>query len=402
MEHQEVIENDQIKDKNTAKVNPWAISVFLILLYLLVAMSDNFKGIFVPSFKAEFDVNNTQIGYVMTASLFAYAVFQYVGGILIEKLGFKKVFVIGFVLSISAIVLLVNCVNFPMLIASMFLLNVGAAMFNINVNTLGPAVPLISTAVLMNVINGSYGAGNTVLQLIAGKLLASGIQWRTFFVFMLIMTVIMFVYVIMLKIPEKDTRVAEVNLEQQKGSLFLSPMIYLYICAIGFYLAAEYNIGNWFVNYMREFYHMGADQAANYSALFWGAKTIGLFIGGFVADRLGYFRSIKVYGTVATLTSVLGIALGSKGLIIFSLGGFAYSLILPTLITTISGVFKEKSSRATGIILMVGTLLSMVVSQIIGILNDVMDAQKGFYTIPFCIALCIISALLIEKNKEKN
>src|SRR5699024_3369951 len=125
MEHQEVIENDQIKDKNTAKVNPWAISVFLILLYLLVAMSDNFKGIFVPSFKAEFDVNNTQIGYVMTASLFAYAVFQYVGGILIEKLGFKKVFVIGFVLSISAIVLLVNCVNFPMLIASMFLLNVG-------------------------------------------------------------------------------------------------------------------------------------------------------------------------------------------------------------------------------------------------------------------------------------
>lgn len=398
MENQVTEHNNVVEEKPAAKIKVWPISTFLILLYLVVAMSDNFKGIFVPAFKEEFLVNNTKIGYVLTASLFAYAVFQYIGGLLIEKMGFKKVLILGFLLSISAIGLLINCGNFAMLVASMFLLNTGMAMFNISVNTLGPALPLISTAVLMNVINGSYGAGNTVLQIISGKLLASGIEWRTFFIFMLVVTIAMFVYLLFLKIPIEPV----VKSNEKVSTIFSSAMIYLYIFAVGFYLAAEYGIGNWFVNYMREFYQMSADSASMYIALFFGAKTLGLLVGGFVADKLGYFRCIKIYGIVATVTSIIGVGLGYNGLLIFSLGGFAYSAILPTIITTISHSFKERSSMATGIIFMFGTLIAMVVSQLMGVLNDVFDPQKGFYIVALSVLLCTISSLFIEKKSKIN
>lgn len=385
--------------QSQTKIKSWPISLFLILLYLIVAMSDNFKGIFVPSFKAEFMVNNTQIGFIMTASLLAYAVFQYVGGILIEKFGYKKVLMLGFILSALAILCLVNCLNFVMLIISMFLLNTGMAMFNISVNTLGPALPIASTAILMNAINGSYGAGNTVLQIISGKLLASGINWRSFFFFMLAVVVAMFIYLLFLKIPLQP-----VVKEGGKGSeVMKSPILYLFIAAAGFYLAAEYGIGNWFVNYMNESFSMTSDQSALYIALFFGCKTLGLMVGGFVADKIGYFRCILIYGVAATATSFLGVLLGQSGLIIFAIGDFAFSAIFPTIITTISLFFKDRASLATGLILMFGTLIAMVVSQLVGILNDAIGTQYAFYIVAISIMCCTFFSYLIglkDKNKE--
>lgn len=381
------------------QVKTWPIQLFLILLYLIVAMSDNFKGIFVPSFKAEFAVNNTQIGYVLTASLLAYAVFQYIGGILIEKFGYKRVLMLGFILSVMAILCLVNCMNFFMLILSMFLLNTGMAMFNISVNTLGPALPIASTAVLMNAINGSYGAGNTVLQLISGKLLASGINWRSFFFFMLAVVIAMFIYLVFLKIPFEPV----VKKDGKASDLLKSPMLYLYIAAAGFYLASEYGIGNWFVNYMNEAFHMTPDQSSLYIALFFGCKTIGLLFGGFVADKIGYFRCILIYGVVATITSFTGVLLGQSGLVIFAIGGFAFSAIFPTLITTIGSFFQDRTSLATGFILMFGTLIAMVVSQLVGIMNDVVGAQNAFYMVAGSILCCTVFSHLIglkAKNKE--
>lgn len=383
---------------NVSKVRVWPISTFLILLYLIVAMSDNFKGIFVPSFKSEFMVNNTKIGYIMTASLLAYAVFQYIGGMLIEKFGYKNVLMLGFILSSMAILLLVNCMNFGMLIVSMFLLNTGMAMFNISVNTLGPALPLASTAILMNAINGSYGAGNTVLQIISGKLLATGIGWRTFFLFMLVVVVAMFVYLLFLKIPFKPV----VKEGEGTGSVLKSPILYLYIAAAGFYLASEYGIGNWFVNYMNESFAMSSDQSSLYIALFFGSKTVGLIFGGFVADKIGYFKCIMIYGVASTLTSFIGVLLGQPGLIVFALGGFAFSAIFPTIITTIGSFFKDRASMATGLILMFGTLIAMVVSQLIGILNDAIGTRNSFYMVAISILCCTFFSYLIGLRSKNN
>lgn len=386
-------DNSVVRSNDNAKT--WPIVCLLVLIYILVAMSDNFKGIFVPFFKSEFGVNNTQIGYVMTASLFAYAVFQYIGGMLIEKYGYKKILGLGFVLGMLATLVLINCLNFPMLIAGMFLLNTGMAMFNIGVNTLGPVLPVASTAVLMNIINCSYGAGNTVIQQVSGGLLAKGFPWKTFYVFMLICIAVLFVYLLVTKIPFTPT---VNNVAGNKKELFKSELLYLYIAIVGFYLAAEFGIGNWFVNYMNESFGMTADKSASYVALFFGFKTVGLLFGGFAADKLGYFKTILIYGGVATVTSFAGIAMGQQGLLIFALGGFAFSAIFPTIITTIGKAFKEDTSYATGLILMCGTLIAMVISMLIGVLNDIIGTRTAFFVIAVSIALTTLCSRII-KNK---
>lgn len=380
------------------KINNAPIVLLLILMYVIVAMSDNFKGVFVPFFKGEFGVSNTEVGYVMTASLFAYAVFQYVGGILIEKFGYKKIIGLGYVIGILSLVVLVNCRNFPMLILGMFLLNMGMAMFNIGVNTLGPVLTVASTIVLMSVINCAYGAGNTVLQMVCGQLLARGIPWRMFYVFMLICVVALFVYLLVIKIPYKPV---EQEVKGNKKDLFKNVTLWLYIGACGFYLASEYNVGNWFVNYMNESFQLASDQSAFYVTLFVGIRTVGLLFGGFVAEKLGYFKTMILYGCLGSAVTFAGIAMGRSGLIVFGISGFFFAAIFPSIITTIGKVFKGNTSYASGLILMCGTLIAMVISFLIGVLNDVIGARYGFFMVSISLMLCTVFCVII-KNAVKG
>lgn len=375
------------------------IVILLVLLYVIVAMSDNFKGIFVPAFKADFGVNNTQIGYVLTASLFGYAVFQYIGGILVEKIGYKKVISIGFIVGIISLILLTTCKTYVLLVLGLFILNSGMAMFNVGVNTLGPALTVASTAVLMNFINFSYGVGNTTIQKIVGNLLYRGVPWQRFYGFMLICSIALFAYLLLTKIPYTQKRQIQ-NISYKKSDLFKNKMLYFYIGALGFYLAAEYGVGNWFVNYMGEGFNLNADNRSLYIALFFGLETAGRLFGGFIVDKLGHFKSILIYGCIASLIATLGIALGRNGLIIFSASGLFFSIIYPTIITTVSGVFKEASSYATGLILMCGTFIAMVVSMLIGVANDFIGVYYSYYSIAICLVITTIMAALINKNLE--
>jgi fucose permease len=386
-------------NNNLKKYNNVPIIIFLVLMYVIVAMSDNFKGIFLPVFKEEFGVNNTQIGYVLTASLFGYSVFQYIGGILVEKIGFKKVISIGFIIGIASLLILVTCKTYALLVVGLFVLNAGMAMFNVGVNTLGPVLSVASTAVLMNFVNFSYGVSNTTIQKVSGNLLSKNISWQKFYMVMLVCCIALFAYLMLIKIPYTQK---VKNTSYNKRQLFRNKLLYLYIAAAGFYLAAEYGIGNWFINYMDEGFGLNADKRAFYVALFFGLETFGRIFGGFIVDKLGYFKSILVYGSIASVLALLGITLGQTGLIIFSISGLFYSIIYPTIIVTIHKTFKEAASYATGLVLMCGTLIATAVSMLIGVINDLVGVQYSFYSIVVCLLLTTLMTLFIKNNFSKK
>lgn len=385
------------KDLQTGQCSNTPIIILFVLMYVIVAMSDNFKGIFVPFFKDDFGINNTQIGYVLTAGLLAYAVFQYVGGIFIEKVGYKKVIAFGFIVGMVSLVLLITCKTYMLLLIGLFGLNVGMAMFNVGVNTLGPILTVASTAVLMNFVNFSYGVSNTAIQKIVGNLLSKGVPWTQFYFFMLLCCSALFIYLLLIKIPYTHQNV---KVQYKKKDLLKNKILYLYIIALGFYLASEYGIGNWFVNYMGEEFNLDADKRAYYAALFFGSETVVRLFGGFIVDRLGAFKSMLLFGCLASFLSTAGIMLGEAGLIIFSTAGLFYSIIYPTIITTAHGVFKEAASYVTGLMLMCGTLIAMVVNMMIGIGNDVIGVYYSYYSIAICITITTVAILLIKRMVE--
>jgi len=383
---------------NHSKRENGFIIALLVMMYILVAMGDNFKGIFVPYFKQEFAVGNTQIGFVMMFSLFAYAVFQFIGGNLIGKIGYKRVILTGFLIAVLAAVLLMHCNGFIMLVTAMFLLNAGMALFNISVCTLGPALKVSSTALLMNMIVFAYGIGSTTVQKAAGTLLSAGVPWRTFFEFMLFLLLAVTVYLMLIKI----TYVPLVEKQaSNKHKIFSNPMLYLYIFAIGTYLASEYGIGNWFVNYMNEVYSLDSAKSSVYVTIFFAAKTTGVLFSGFIVDRIGHYRSILIYGILASAFAFSGIALGKQGLLIFAVSGLFYSAMFPTLVTTISENFTSDISYATGLIMMFGILIAMVVSLLIGVLNDRVGSRNSFYLIAVTVMLSTVISQVISYKRRR-
>lgn len=389
--------NSPTTDHN--RINSRPLIVLLILLYAILAMSDNFKGIFVPFFKEDFQISNTLAGYLMTASLLVYALFQYIGGILVERLGHKRVVGLGILLAVIALVGLGTSRSFAALLTSMALLNSGMAMFNVTVNTLGPLLPVASTVVLMNIINFSYGVSNTAAQKFTGSLLARGVSWRAFYWFMLVCLVLLFGYLSLLQIPHYHRNKALLG---AKGRLFSNKMLYFFILALGFYLAAEYGTGNWFVNYMTEAYHLDPNQRSIYIALFFGLETVGRLFGGFVAARLGYSASMLIYGSGALALTTAGILLGRPGLLIIALAGLFYSILYPTLMLSISDVFQESAAYAIGLILMSGTLIAMLVNLLMGIANDRLGVQPAFLIISICQAGFVLMVALIRISSRSK
>lgn len=392
----------EIQEKK--KVSSIPTIILLALMYIIVAMSDNFKGIFVPTFKSEFAINDTQIGYLLMASLFAYAVFQYFGGVLIEKLGsFKKIIALGFGVEIISLLFLIFCSNYLMLIIGLFGIHAGMAMFNVSINSLGPVIPVASTAVLMNFLVFCYGLGSTGIQKLTGDLLSLGIEWNQFYLFMMIASIALLAYLMILRLPEipkteNDLKAAESTINFV--SAIKNKTLILYILAAGFYLSCEYGAGNWFANYMSDSYGMDASERAFYVTVFFGIMTVGRIFGGFIADKFGYFKSIIAFATLASACTIIGMLFKEQGLIIVSISGFFYSLIFPTTITSIGRVFKTNVSYFTGLILMGGTLIAMVISMMIGVLNDKIGSYYSYYTIGICMALCTFFIILINQREK--
>ena len=80
------------------------VSIFIMMI--LVAIFENVRGVFIPIFKKDFSINDTTIGIMLTFSSLGYIVFTYIGGILCEKIGQKKVFSLGFIFLIISLLVL--------------------------------------------------------------------------------------------------------------------------------------------------------------------------------------------------------------------------------------------------------------------------------------------------------
>jgi fucose permease len=387
---------------NKKEYKIWQVVLLLVLLYFVVAMTDQFKGMLVPNFKIYFDVNNVQIGYIMTASLFSYAVFQYVGGSIIEKFNsYKKAILLGFIIELISIVLLLSTNSYISLIIGLFGISAGMAMFNVTLNALSLAMPVKSTAVLLNFLGFTYGASSTTIQKVGGSILFGGATWQSFFMFMFIASIGVFIFAFILKMPniEKEDK-------NEKGqnlniiTLLKNKTILLYVGALGFYLASEYNVGGWFVNYMVDSFKMNQADASVYTALFFGTITIARLGGGFLADKIGYLRSVIIFATIASLMSIIGVLAGRSGLLILACSGLFYSLICPVITSTVSQAFDKNVSQITGFLFMSGTLVAMVVSMLIGVLSDSIGTQYAYLTIGVCLALTGLFSLLISKKVE--
>jgi len=375
------------------------IIAFMFIIMFLNATSDNVRGVFIPSFKMDFSINNTQMGWVLTMGSLGYLIFTYVGGTLCEKIGHKKVMLMGFFSVALSLFIIYQSTSFTVLLAGMFFSNVGVALLAIAMNTLIPVIVTAYQAIIMNMIHFCYGLGAAVTQRTAGALLYNGIEWRTIYLAISLSFVLVMIIFSTIKVPS-----FEMNKEDKKidyKSIYSNKLIYFYMIALGLYVATEMATGNWLVNFLKETYSYNENQGSYYSALFFAMLTVGRLLGGFAVQKIGATRSVLISTVCSFALYATGFLLGQKGVILIALSGLFFAITFPTLVLTLSKVFKSNIAYITGIVVTVASTISMLMNQLIGWLNDIIGVYNTFYVIPIALALECVFVYLIYKNTKE-
>lgn len=373
------------------KKNNTKALIFIFTLMVIAAVIENTFGIFVPVFKSEFGINDNSISNMFIVGSAAYMFFTYIGGILCEKVGQKKVYILGMIVAILAMICLWKANSFYMVVLGVGLANGGVALNAISSNTIIPIIVITAQTIIMNIMHFFYAMGASLGQAAFGQLSKMGVQWKTIYLGVAIIYVIILIIFIFFKMPtlKKEHEVKE---KVKLTKLFSNPTVLCYMFGLGLYAFAEQGTGGWFTNYITSSFGIEAGQAAMYTAIFFAIFALGRLLGGFVVHKTGYFNTMAVSLILGAITFSIGIIMGRQGLLVISASAIFFSITFPTGVLTISKVFKERSSYITGIIVTSVSFVIMIMNKLMGIISDQIGAEKAFYMMPICL---LISAILM-------
>lgn len=362
---------------------------FIFTIMISIALAENFRGIFIPEFKVQFAISDTDIGIIDSLGTLGYLLFTFIGSVLCQRLGQKKVFIAGLSVMVISMLMYFGTNTAGMLYVNIFVLNIGLALTSIAINTVIPVLAIGFQAVLMNATHFCYGLGASSSAYIGGNLLDNGYSWNNIYFAVGIFFTILLMAFLFVKVPNvsKSEKVENKDICKSKNNNIVMGMI---ILGLGFYVFAELATGTWFINYLTENLSMSAKVSSSYMSLFFIMLTIGRLTGGFIVEKIGYLKSILIYLVIAFLLYLLGVVIGNKAIILVSISGFFFSIVYPTTLLCIGKIFEKNSAGAIGIVVTFSSLVRMMLSAIFGKVNDLIGTGTAFYIIPICLIISFV------------
>jgi fucose permease len=377
----------------------YAIVASFIVMFIM-AVTESIRGVLIPSFKIEFGVSNTQIGTMVLLATLAYVVGTYLAGKLSRVMNQKQIVLIGMFISGLGFLGTSFAVVFWHLVLGYFVLTIGIGFVILGLNTIVPAIKVVYIGVIINTLHFFYGFGATVTQRVGGYLISNGVSWRQIFWAFAVLYVIGIVIYSFIDLPKKVKEEKHLEVIHQ----YEKPLIILFCIGLGFYIAAEIQTLNWFVNYLNEFYQYTENEASRYAALFFGMLAAGRLFGGYILEKIGYLKGILI-ALVLGLTSYSIGLINEQTLIMVSISGLFCSIVYPTSMLVIQRVFEHNAIRIVSIVSMAGSSVNMISGYLIGYLNDSVGVRTAYFLIPVYILLsliCFIAITIEMKRVEKH
>ena len=379
----------------TTKSNKTFLIFTLFYIYFTMALFDSAKGNFIPFFIEEFRINNTVISLILSLSTLGNIIGSFLGGQFCEKYGHKTVYLIGSVTSTIGVLIAPFTQNIFMLGFFYFIYGIGRQFLCIGIDSMIPILSVGFESILMNITHFMFGLGSFAGQNSYGKLLSQGTSWRTIYLYIGIFFIATVVLTAIIKVPK-------IQLTNDKASnkkdLYKNPLIYMFVTALTFGLLAESVIQTWFISYMRESYSLSPADASTYASMFFLLFALGRLFGGFIINKTGNCKGLKIFLFSGALCLTAGLQLKQDGLILVAASGLFISIIFPTMMVIISSAFKQNSSFAIGLIVTISNILYVVLFNITGALNDLLGTYAAFYAAPASVTGCLIAMIFISRK----
>ena len=266
----------------------------------------------------------------------------------------------------------------------------------------------------MNWLHAFWGLGVTISPAIMSYCLTNQFGWqmgyRSVSVIQIVLTVILFA-----SVPLWQKRMEEGSDDIGEASSGKSLSVFdalkikgapLILLAFFAYCALETTCGLWATSYLVGFRGIDAETAARFASLFYIGITAGRILNGFIADKLGDRKMIRmgiiILGAGIVLVA-LPVSLNAISLIGLVIIGFGAAPIYPSIIHSTPDNFgKENSGALVGIQMASAYLGSTFMPPVFGLIAE--HISIGLYPLYlgiFAVMMFVMTELVNNKVNQK-
>lgn len=370
--------------------------------FFLFGFADNLKGPTLPALLEDLNFSYSLGGTILLGAYLGFLVATLLTGPLSDVAGKKVVIFVACVCLCFGIIGFSHFNSFWMLTSAMIMLGLGLGSLEIGGNLIIVDLHRQDKGRYLNLLAFFHGAGSMIAPLYAGQLLDAGVSWRSIYQSGLIVVFLLFFYFLLVKYPK--TRSSENNtfdIKKLGKAAFTGEMI-LYYFFIALYVAAEIGIGAWLVEFLQKTKSQSVIVSALFLSLFFGAITIGRFVGSFLVERIGYLKIMLYAALASVICALLGTFAPPILAFFLPLTGLFFSIIFPTVTAAVSELHKENIGTILGLLFTFAGVGGMLGPWVVGLFSDWFGIYLGFGMITvFCVAMSAV-LLWFHRSIERS
>lgn len=376
-------------------------TILIYLVMVIMAVTEGLINIFTVPLKNGFGINDTMLSIMFMCGSICYLICNYIGGMVCDKIGQKKLFLIGLIGAAITNIIQGIAPNFIVFIIAFAMIQGFLGIMAIAANTIIPILWITGQAIAMNLTHFAYGVGLSASQKLSGILITDGISWRTIYMGSAALTFIIFVCFMFVKLPrsEETENVDRIPLK----TVLQDKLIWVFFLGLGFYVVAEQGTGRWLPTFIKTNYSSFTDsKIASYVSLFFLLFTIGRLVGGFIVEKIGSQVAIKAFSFIGGVLFIIGLLSGENGLYIVSVSGFFFSIMFPTVVVVLSNTFKNSTAYITGVVISFANIINTIMNLVIGTASDAIGISKAVFIMPISMLIAFVLFCIASKIIKKR
>jgi FHS family L-fucose permease-like MFS transporter len=375
----------------------------LMTLFFMMGFITCLNDILIPYMKAIFKLNYAQANFINLCFFGAYFFMSIPSGMLINRIGYKKSMIAGFVIAAIGCFLFYPAAGskiYGLFLAALFILASGITLLQVAGNPYVAALgPSSSSSARLTLTQAFNSVGTTIAPYFGSMLILSGLPKDVSiienidvsavqkpYIWIGLLLIAIAAILMMLKLPVIQHGGKQQSSNTKKAWQY--PHLVLGAIGIFCYVGAEVAIGSHIVNYLQlpEVMGMQADEAGKYVSYYWGGAMVGRFIGSWILSKFKPGNVLAFNALMAFVLVMISILSGGATAMWSLLAvGLFNSLMFATIFTLAVDGLDSQTDEGSGI-LCTAIVGGALIPFLYGITGDIFSLKTA-YLLP---AICYI------------
>lgn len=377
-------------------------NVQLLLLvcvnYFSFALITNVIGALIPYWKDSFQLSATAITLLGSMFYLAYGLTSLPQGVLIDKIGNKKMFLFGVLLILFGSAVFALNPNYKAGLIALFVVGIGVTTLQLVGNLLVKKIDentdkYSRNLALTQVFCGIGGFASGILTRFLLKTL--GLGWQSIYYVFIAMGIILAILVLATKIPEIAQEKSMQPDLQEYLKLIKNPSILFFAGGIFIYKGILIGIASWLAIFLINAHHFDKADAALIVGLYWGFQSLGRLLGGIMLHFIDSSRSLIIYSVCCLVSLLIAVNASLPQVSVFSfvMVGFFTSIIFPCIFSLAVNSFDQKYEGTIAGILCTAFIGCAIVPPVIGLISDATKSLTLSLSIVGSIAFLYVATI---------